>query len=462
MKARPLSTMPQVQQLADAMQMLVTGHPMSSHPNYWNIGINPVLYRDGRDRIGYHADDDQGEELVLTALVNSPKDVTRRISIRTRKKSKSDAGNADGDEQFELFLDAGDAYSMDGEMQKYYEHGVPCDKQCESSSSSSSNEREQKRIALVFRMGKEVMQATDSGKPCANLQPRVPVPYKFGRIEGCVEANTYSRHELNTILFAHRSQQKGVSGNRDDGCDAIIVSGLRSDGLGVDNLFTLTYAANTREGALAIMKSAVKDSCIRVFRSSVLKSPFRCVGALVKQKPAHYRYDGLYKVDSIDFKDGDGIVSNIDIAVEHSSSPTGVYLFHLSRIDGKHGDFENMISNNNYLEHAIGNGTMPQEASESVRQNNCASSNEEHARCCISEQERTLESDVGDASRILSPKRSGNIRLFPQKRRHIRWLDCPRCDQSIPDYEFHKEQMCRPEGQNVCRDCLGAAASINI
>jgi hypothetical protein len=35
---------------------------------YWNIGVNAVIYRDGNDSIGFHADNDQGEEKILSKL----------------------------------------------------------------------------------------------------------------------------------------------------------------------------------------------------------------------------------------------------------------------------------------------------------------------------------------------------------------------------------------------------------
>jgi alkylated DNA repair dioxygenase AlkB len=33
---------------------------------YWTIGVNVVFYRDGNDSIGYHADNDQGEDKILS------------------------------------------------------------------------------------------------------------------------------------------------------------------------------------------------------------------------------------------------------------------------------------------------------------------------------------------------------------------------------------------------------------
>jgi alkylated DNA repair dioxygenase AlkB len=117
MKSRPLHEMPEILELSADVQSLYHDHPaaavaVASEGCFWNVGVNPVLYRDGRDRMGYHADDDQEEELILTVLVNSPLRATRRISIRPAHfKTK---GNQDGDEELQLMLDAGDAYSMDG------------------------------------------------------------------------------------------------------------------------------------------------------------------------------------------------------------------------------------------------------------------------------------------------------------------------------------------------------------
>lgn len=108
MKSRPLQEMPEILELSADMQNM---YP-AVEGCFWNIGVNPILYRDGRDRIGYHADDDQDEQLILTVLVSSPVNVTRRISIRHRLVKTE--GIQDGDEELELMLDAGDAYSMDG------------------------------------------------------------------------------------------------------------------------------------------------------------------------------------------------------------------------------------------------------------------------------------------------------------------------------------------------------------
>ena len=81
-----------------------------SRVSNWNIGVNPVLYRDGKDKMGYHADDDQGETKILTVVVESPSS-PRRVRIKVKGSHELEHG----DEELELYLGAGDAYEMDGE-----------------------------------------------------------------------------------------------------------------------------------------------------------------------------------------------------------------------------------------------------------------------------------------------------------------------------------------------------------
>ena len=85
-------------------------------------------------------------------------------------------------------------------MQKHYVHSVPCDKHSVGGEDSTAK----KRIAIVFRRGREQEQMTDSGKACASLEPRVQVPYLFGNcIAGLCEGSTYTRLQL-FELYAHR------------------------------------------------------------------------------------------------------------------------------------------------------------------------------------------------------------------------------------------------------------------
>jgi hypothetical protein len=75
----------------------------------WNIGLDLLIYRDGKDSIDWHADDTQEEDIVFCLTVETPKDV-RTVCFQPSLKENL----RHGDEQIELFPIAGDAYQMDG------------------------------------------------------------------------------------------------------------------------------------------------------------------------------------------------------------------------------------------------------------------------------------------------------------------------------------------------------------
>ena len=58
MKARPIRKQSQLPHFAVQM----TGQ---LNVPYWNIGVDVVYYRNGKDRIGFHGDDDQGDVMNL-------------------------------------------------------------------------------------------------------------------------------------------------------------------------------------------------------------------------------------------------------------------------------------------------------------------------------------------------------------------------------------------------------------
>ena len=304
MKARPLSVLPKVQKLSKYVANIC-----KIKNNEWTIGVNPIIYRSGNDRMGDHADDDQGEKVILALVVNTPSNnihfgkshgVSRRTVIRPFKRLKLEKG----DEYIELFLGKGDAYEMNGEMQNYYSHSVPPNKNRTSVSHGDNNTTseaslDQSRIVIVFRVGDCVMFKDDNGTPYKDLRPQKKPPLQFGNMQTLIEGYVYSRHEL-ISMGAHIGQQKGLSGNRNEGCNAIIVSGLREDRLGEDNFKVLAYAVERRKGALGVVTSFKDNKCIRIFRSTSYKET-NIFGATIPQKNPNskksmYRYDGLYKV----------------------------------------------------------------------------------------------------------------------------------------------------------------------
>jgi SAD/SRA domain len=160
-----------------------------------------------------------------------------------------------------------------------------------------------------------------------------------------------------------RAPQRGVSGNKTDGCDSIIVSGLRPDGIGYDKLFSLMYAAGRKEGALAILTSKDKGIPIRVFRSTLLKTAFR---AICKEKsPARYRFDGLYRVTNMGYQDTKIKVSGIKNGSYLLSPPTPaapVYLFDLVRVEEGEGVFTNKVSSEKFIQFCIDKKSLAPEA----------------------------------------------------------------------------------------------------
>lgn len=114
MKARPLKTMPCIKELSDEMEKLCRKKKDNIDTTFWNVGVNPIVYRDGRDSIGYHSDNDQGEKLILTVVLSSPVAASRKIRIKEKKDEAKKAHNGEIEVEVELCLDAGDIYSMDG------------------------------------------------------------------------------------------------------------------------------------------------------------------------------------------------------------------------------------------------------------------------------------------------------------------------------------------------------------
>jgi hypothetical protein len=98
MKARPLKILPELEMLSQRLASV-------SGVDRWTIGVNPVLYRDCKEKMGSHVDDDQGEQVILCLIVSSLQEA-RRVII-TPKDKKSILAN--GDETIELKLLRGDA-----------------------------------------------------------------------------------------------------------------------------------------------------------------------------------------------------------------------------------------------------------------------------------------------------------------------------------------------------------------
>ena len=161
----------------------------------WNLGVHPVLYRDHRDSMGDHADDDQGETCIFCVLVNC--NIPRKVRINVSKKLTKNGGHQEGDEVIELFLRTGDAYEMDRNMQLSYSHSVPkAPKKIVDDYSGTMKNRskvsllKQQRICVVLRRGRTDIFDRDSGRPCKDLSPKIVVGNIRGEVKGQCKRRT--------------------------------------------------------------------------------------------------------------------------------------------------------------------------------------------------------------------------------------------------------------------------------
>jgi hypothetical protein len=149
----------------------------------FNIGVDALCYRNGKDYIGFHADDTQGEDIVVSLTVES---LCQRV-LRIKPKGKVCVG----DEQIDLFPCAGDGYSMDGNMQCGYLHSL-------RKAGSGKKVAEARRFALIFRHGEVASVGKDTGKQVESLEPDPsgPVEYSFGAMECVQQGQEYTKSDL--------------------------------------------------------------------------------------------------------------------------------------------------------------------------------------------------------------------------------------------------------------------------
>ena len=247
----------------------------------WNIGCNLILYRNGKDSISWHADDTQGEDVVLSLTVESPPD-PRTICFQPANTMELQMG----DEQIELYPIAGDAYSMDGIVQAGYVHAML--KVTEATQIEAG-----KRMSIIFRNGIPKKCDADSGRKVDSLAAPCPTAqYTFGAM-GLIEGECYSKD----FLFngkAHQNAFGNVDGNKNVGCPSVFVCNLSHE-RDEDHFQFLTYVAGDDSRPLALLRSLKDRKPIRVFRSS---AGSRQKGLYFPENPLQvvYRYDGLYYI----------------------------------------------------------------------------------------------------------------------------------------------------------------------
>ena len=107
MKATSVQKVPTVEKFAhaSAREFLQGKYQMDR----WNVGMDMIVYRDGQDSCGWHADDTQNECLVVAVVVECGS--ARRVCIRPNRKPSTGAKRAgpleEGDEEIELHVGQG-------------------------------------------------------------------------------------------------------------------------------------------------------------------------------------------------------------------------------------------------------------------------------------------------------------------------------------------------------------------
>jgi len=173
MKSRPLAELHHISQLATTLADRF-------RTSEFNIGLDLVVYRNGKDSIGWHADNTQGEQIIASLLIDSPCPA-RTICIKPNNIPR------DGDEAIELYPTSGDMYQMDAKMQEGYLHSIP-----------RATTETKRRMVIVFRHGQPKKVDSDLGVQIKSLLPPTDrrVHYKFGTLSELTEGHLYSRQIL--------------------------------------------------------------------------------------------------------------------------------------------------------------------------------------------------------------------------------------------------------------------------
>jgi len=133
---------------------------------------------------------------------------------------------------------------------------------------------------------------------------------KFGHINSVTEGQVFPTREALANAGLHRSHQKGIDGNSNEGVSAIVISGGYTDDydLGDEILYTgeggndpstgkqVGHQDIDSPGNSGLVKSMKDRLPVRVIRSSKHNSDF--------SPKSGYRYDGLYYVEDYELTTG--------------------------------------------------------------------------------------------------------------------------------------------------------------
>ena len=264
--------------------------------NHWNVGCHLILYRDGKDSIHWHADDTQGEDVVLSLTVDGPVADARTICFQPATTTLKT-----GDEQLELYPIPGDGYSMDGNVQASYVHAML--------KTRPSHVATTGRMAIIFRNGIHKM-FDDNGSSVTSLAAPVRTnQYVFGNMcDKLEEGKCYSRDFLFNSQ-AHRNGHGNIAGNKEIGCASLIVCKL-ARACDQDKLHFLTYVVGDHSHPKALLRSFVSQQPVRVFRSNKGNRKKSNYLPDPDGKKVLYRYDGVYYVIAAINKE-DGTVKSL-------------------------------------------------------------------------------------------------------------------------------------------------------
>lgn len=184
--------------------------------------LDAILYRNNKDHINKHADNKQGEQRILCIVVQSN---PRIVEI----ESNESCGNTV--EKITLLVRQGEGYEMDQSTQECYQHQVPkmdgkVRKKYKLLFPPDSRPRDgetEQRLALIFRLMHQKAVDRDSGLIATDTSPPRKLSYTFGHLRGVKEGNMYTKDELEE-LGAHMGKRRGVSGKKEFGTDAVLVS----------------------------------------------------------------------------------------------------------------------------------------------------------------------------------------------------------------------------------------------
>ncbi len=182
----------------------------------------------------------------------------------------------------ELFLRAGDLYTMDNKVQKHFKHGVP--PAAFVGNINRDSDTFGRRMVAVFCDGDYRVFKKDSGVLVESVMKQ-NVVFKFGRPEALEEGQVKSRVELYENGW-HGSMQRGVHGNRYSGAKSLVLSYKNNNNKIKGNL--LYYQASSSNGAMAL--TATQSSSKRY------KDGVRVFEKL--QDVQQYKYCGIFRVVS--------------------------------------------------------------------------------------------------------------------------------------------------------------------